>query len=413
MLSIELYREFSGFTLDAQWDAASGVVALFGPTGAGKSLTLRCLAGLMSPQGGRIVVNGRTLYDSTHGVNHPTRDRRLGVVFQGYALFPHLSVEENIAYGLERLRRKARRARIEEMLERLALGPVRHLRPASLSGGQQQRVALGRALAADPELLLLDEPLAALDSPLRRSLRDDLAATIRGFGKSAILVTHDLAEACQLADQLVVYDQGRVLQAGPKDLVLTRPATPAVASVLGIRNVLEGTVIDSSGDTLRLKWRGQELVAEGAGRAMPLPPGSRVAFCIRPEHITLMRKDRHGPATARQINMLTGVIVDEVDLGAVSSLRFRVNGDGADASRGYDLEIEISKLIYQKLCVHYDRNWTVSVQPGAVQLLPHPDSSPTLNGDLASVAIAARSYRTSLKNLRGYITRSIGVYREL
>ncbi len=189
------------------------------------------------------------------------------------------TVEENIAFGLDRLRRKARRLRIEELLERLALGPVRKLRPSALSGGQQQRVALGRALAPDPEVLLLDEPLAALDSPLRRSLRDDLASTIRGFGKSAILVTHDLAEACQLADQLVVYDQGRVLQAGPKDTVLTLPATPAVASVLGIRNVLEGTLIDADRETVRVKWRGHTLIAENGGLSDgPLVPGQPYRF---------------------------------------------------------------------------------------------------------------------------------------
>jgi len=289
---------------------------------------------------------------------------------------------------------------------------VRRLRPAALSGGQQQRVALARALAADPEQLLLDEPLTPHDNPLRRSLRDDLAATIRGFGKSAVVVTHDLAEACQLADQIVVYDQGRVLQAGPKDAVLTRPATPAVAAVLGIRNVLEGTVVDTEPELVRIRWRGQVLVAEGGPATAGLVPGSRVAFCIRPEHLSLMRKDRQGPATGRQTNLLSGMIVDEVDLGAVASLRFVVNGDGAIASRGYDLEIEVSKLAYQKLCVHYDRNWTVTVNPGAVQLLPLPvaGASPPPGPD--SSASAPRSYRTSLNGLRRYLGRSIKASKE-
>ncbi|HTS89220.1 MAG TPA: ABC transporter ATP-binding protein [Gemmatimonadales bacterium] len=399
MLSVELLKEFAGFTLDAEWEAENGVVALFGPSGAGKTLTLQCLAGLSQPDGGRIVVNGRTIYHSTRGINHSTRDRRLGVVFQGYALFPHLTVEENIAYGLDRLSRRTRRQRTEEMLERLSLTDARRLKPASLSGGQQQRVALGRALAPDPELLLLDEPLAALDSPLRRSLRDDLAEALRGFGKSAIVVTHDLAEACQLADQIVVYHQGRVLQAGPKDAVLTRPATPTVASVLGIRNVLEGAVIDGAHDRVRLRWRGHTFVAAG-GSALegPLAPGTPVSFFIRPEHVCLMRKDRQGPEAERQINVFSGTVVGEVDLGGTYSLRFLVDGDGPVPARGYDLEIEVSKLVHQKLCVHYDRNWAVSVQPSAVQLLPFPHSRPSLPPSLS-----VRGSRTSLKNPKRYL----------
>lgn len=378
MLAVELLKHLPGFTLDVSWEAGAGVVALFGPSGAGKTLTLQCLAGLVRPDGGRVSVRGRVIYDSARAINHPTRDRRLGVVFQGYALFPHLTVAENIAYGLNRAGARLRKARVEEMLERLGLGPARNLRPAALSGGQQQRVALGRALAVDPDLLLLDEPLAALDSPLRRALRDDLAVALRGFGKTAIVVTHDLAEACQLADQIVVYDRGLVVQAGPKQQVLARPASPAVASVLGIRNVLEGEVLEASAEFVRLSWRGHELLAANWPDRPDLPaPGSRVAFFIRPEHVRLMRKDRHGPAGERRTNLIQGALVGETDLGAAVALHFVAEGSGSPPGRGYDLEIEISKLVHEKLCVHYDRRWTVAVQPSAVQLLRggHPPAS--------------------------------------
>jgi molybdate transport system ATP-binding protein len=371
MLDVELLKHFRGFTLDVRFQVAEGVVALLGPSGAGKTLTLSCLAGLARPDGGRVVVRGRVLYDSVHGIDQPPRDRRLGVVFQRYALFPHLSVAGNIGFGIRRMPRKVRRARVDEMLERLGLTPARHQYPAQLSVGQQQRVALGRALAIDPDLLLLDEPLSALDGPLRRTLRDELGRALHGFGKTAVVVTHDLPEACQLADQLVVYDQGRVLQCGPKSDVLARPASPAVARVLGIRNILEGEVLESSRDLVRLRWRGQELMGAGWSISPDLPaPGSRATFFIRPEHARLMRKDRgrDGPESNRQANLIPGRIVGEIDMGATVTLQFVVAG-GEPGPAGYDLEVEVSRLIHEKLCVHYDRSWMVSVQPSAVQLL--------------------------------------------
>jgi ABC-type sulfate/molybdate transport systems ATPase subunit len=369
MLDVELLHHFPGFTLDVKWSADAGVVALFGPSGAGKTLTLECLAGLLRPDGGRITLGGRSLYDSLRGVHRPPRDRRLGTVFQGYALFPHLSVEENLGFGLARLSRSARRQRTEELLERFRLAEVRRLRPAALSGGQQQRVALGRALASDPELLLLDEPLAALDSPLRRTLRDELAGMLRGFGKMAVVVTHDLAEACQLADRIVVYDHGRVVQEGPSDHVVSRPASVEVAAALGMRNVLEGVVVNADAGGVQLLWRGHLLVAEAGSRTRPTA-GSRVRFFIRPEHVRLMRKDRYGSQELRQTNLVRGSLVGEVDMGAMYALQFVVEGEGDPPARGYDLEIAVPKLVHEKLCLHYDRQWTVSVQPSAVELLP-------------------------------------------
>jgi molybdate transport system ATP-binding protein len=372
LIDVELLKHYPGFTLDVHWRAQGGTVALFGPSGAGKTVTLECLAGLIRADTGRVQVLGRTLYDAVKGVDLPPRDRRLGTVLQGFGLFPHLTVEQNLAFGIDRLSPDARTRRTQELVERLQLGDVRKLKPSALSGGQQQRVALGRALAPDPDLLLLDEPLAALDGPLRRVLRDELTTTLRGFGKMAVVVTHDLAEACQLADQIVVYDRGRVVQSGPKHEVLSHPASTRVATALGVRNILDGAVLQSGPEEVQIVWRGHLLVASYEhGDVGPPGQGERIAFFIRPEHVQLMRKDRYGAEGDRRTNRIPGVIVDEVDMGATVSLRFLADAKSEPPARGYDLEIEVSRLVHEKLCVHYDRRWEVTIQPGAIQLFPN------------------------------------------
>lgn len=206
------------FLLRSQFSADNRALVLFGPSGSGKTLTLKALAGLLQPDSGYIRVNGQTLFDSQTGVNLPTRHRRVGYVFQNYALFPHLTVEENIAFGLRSLfkrvsRRNARN--VKELIQIFGLGKVASLKPASLSGGQQQRTALARALATEPELLLLDEPFSALDQPLRLRMRAELAKTLERFAVPMILVTHDSDEMESFAEAVVVYRDGAVVGVHP------------------------------------------------------------------------------------------------------------------------------------------------------------------------------------------------------
>jgi molybdate transport system ATP-binding protein len=224
-LEVAVRKSLPGFTLDVEWSAGDGVAALFGPSGAGKTLTLQCLAGLVRPDAGRIVVDGQVLFDSAAGIDVAPQRRHVGYVFQGYALFPHLSVRDNVGFGLRERGRIERRRREDEVMARLGLEVLAERRPRELSGGQRQRVALGRALATDPALLLLDEPLSALDLPLRHALRDDLREVLTGWGIAAVLVTHDLTEAYRLGDRIVVYEEGRVIQAAPRACGSHRPAT--------------------------------------------------------------------------------------------------------------------------------------------------------------------------------------------
>lgn len=210
-----MQRVLPGFALDVAFAVPNGVVAVVGPSGAGKTLTLRAVAGLLRPDAGRVACGGRVLYDGAAGVDVPARARRVGYVFQQYALFPHLSVGENVAYGLRGhpvrgQSARERAARVAELLALVGLPNTERRRPGELSGGQQQRVALARALAPDPALLLLDEPLAAVDAPLRARLGDELLALHARTNVPMLFVTHDPAEARRIADVVVRLDGGRV-----------------------------------------------------------------------------------------------------------------------------------------------------------------------------------------------------------
>jgi molybdate transport system ATP-binding protein len=369
-VEVRIQKTVGPFTLDAAWEAGDEVVALFGPSGAGKTLTLQCLAGLARPDAGRITVDGTVFFDSERGIHVRPQDRRLGYVFQGYALFPHLTVADNVGFGLGHWPRAERRRRVGEVLERLELLGLADRRPAGLSGGQQQRVALGRALAADPALLLLDEPLSALDAPLRRQLRGELGRIVRDWGTATVLVTHDLAEAFELADRIVVYDHGRIVQAAPKSEVLSRPASEQVARLMGVRNILRGTVLKATPDIIHLDWRGHVLEAINSRARGYLPlPGTAVGFFVRPEYIRLIRKDRPGPDPGTRMNSMEGRVVGEVDQGTSFLLKFAVAGSAADPNGG-DLEIEVPRLVYEMLEISRDRHWVISMHRGSIHVLP-------------------------------------------
>jgi molybdate transport system ATP-binding protein len=370
-LEVAITVDVAGFRLDVAWSAGSGVAVLFGPSGAGKTLTLQCLAGLLTPSAGRIVVDGRVLFDAAAGVNLPAQARRVGYVFQGYALFPHLSVADNVGFGLRDRPRAERLARTGEVLARLGLADLADRRPGELSGGQRQRVALGRALAIDPALLLLDEPLSALDLPLRRALRDELRQLLREWRTAAVVVTHDFTEAYRLADRIVVYDAGRVVQAAPRAELLWQPASEAVARIVGIRNVLRGTVVKATPDRIQLRWREQLLEAVNSpSRSYLPPPGSPIAFFVRPEYVRLIRKDRGAADPVHHMNLMEGTVIGDEDFGTTWSLRIRLDVPGAPAQGDFDVEVEVPHLVYEILEIERDRRWQFSIHRGSIHVLP-------------------------------------------
>ncbi len=258
------------------------VVALLGPSGSGKTTLLRAVAGLDVPDAGRIVLGDEVLFDGARRVEVPAERRQLGLVFQSYALWPHRTVFENVAYGLK-LRRvptaEARR-RVLSTLEQLGLAALADRHPHQLSGGQQQRVALARAIVYEPRVLLLDEPLSNLDAKLREEARAWLRQLIGALGISAICVTHDQVEALALADRILLLDQGRIVQEGTPERIYGEPATAFAAEFMGANNRLAGKVAEVRADRVRLAGASWELWGR---RRADLAPGQAATAIIRIE----------------------------------------------------------------------------------------------------------------------------------
>jgi len=233
--SARLRTRLGGFTLDVQLGSSDPVLALVGPNGSGKTTVLRALAGAVPLEEAEIVVEGRVLASRRRGVDVPTEERRIGYVPQGYGLFGHLDAVDNVAFGLRsRVRsRRARRERARDLLDALGCGAIAERRVRRLSGGEQQRVALARALVIEPDLVLLDEPLTALDASTRRSVRELLVDRLRAYGRPAILVTHDLRDIEAFDPDIAVIEGGRVVQRGSLASLRTEPATDFVAELVG------------------------------------------------------------------------------------------------------------------------------------------------------------------------------------
>jgi molybdate transport system ATP-binding protein len=227
-LSFKAKKNLRAFTLDAEWSIGNELAVLFGYSGAGKSITLRALAGLLVPDEGHIRLNGHVLFDNKAGIDLVPQKRSFGYVFQDLALFPHMTVLNNILYGAHGLPKEDRKLRAKEMIEQFMLSGLERKFPHEISGGQKQRVAFARALIRRPAALLLDEPFSALDNPLRVEMQNFLKQIRQDFPIPIILVTHDLAEALTLADKLIFYAGGKVVQVGKPSEILDAPVCPDV-----------------------------------------------------------------------------------------------------------------------------------------------------------------------------------------
>ena len=311
-LSLDLAHRLRSFRLELALDVARETVALVGPSGAGKSTVLRAVAGLTRPDAGRIAFGDDVWLDTRSRVDRPPEDRRVGFVFQEYALFPHLSVEANVRFG--------GRERAHELLERFGLTGLAAARPAQLSGGERQRVALARALARDPAVLLLDEPLSALDAHTRAAIRVELQQLLRELTLPALLVTHDFEDAAALADRVAVVRAGRLLQLGTPAQLVSEPADPFVASLTG-GNLLAGRVRDVRDGV-------SEVVLDDDGTLVYVAEAAagRVGVVVQPWEIALA----HAAPDDSALNHVRGTIRTIVPVG--NRVRVRVGALTAEVT---------------------------------------------------------------------------------
>lgn len=307
--------EKPSFSMHCSFDASSDFIVLFGYSGSGKTTALRCIAGLEKPDAGFIRINDITYFDSKNKINLPPQKRKIGYMFQENALFPHMSVRQNIEFGLKGLSNMEKKERVKEMLDLVGIEELEFAYPDELSGGQKQKVALARALAPNPEILLLDEPFSSLDTIVRLKLRKELRTIQKRLKIPIIFITHDPVEAFTVADRMVVFDNGRVQQRGSPEDVFYHPKSRYVAELVGFSNLFDDAVVEGHGQRAECTflWSlGTEITAPYIERMA----GDRVSWGIRPENVELVdHRNIHAIRKEDRKNLLDGVIMNVVNKG--------------------------------------------------------------------------------------------------
>ena len=354
-LEIQIAKKLADFTLDVSFTAGNAPLSILGASGAGKSMLLRCVAGLERPDRGRVAVNERVLFDSERKVNLPARQRRMGMLFQHYGLFPHYTVKENIAFGLRDLPEEERERRVAALMERTHIAGLEDRYPRQISGGEQQRAALARALAIEPEALLLDEPLSALDTHLRSQMEAELQSTFEQFARPSLLVTHNIEEAYRLGEQLLVLAKGRIAAFGAKDEIFRRPPSLEVARLTGCKNFSRVRAIDEHA-VEAIDWNCSLRVAQ------PVTAGA-AQVGIRAHHIRFAESG----AVASGANIFPCWLVRASETPFRVTLYLSVQRE-PDRSGAYHLQAEITKEHWQKLS-EQSAPWKVMLPEDAVFLL--------------------------------------------
>ncbi len=328
-LEVQIEKKLPDFELHVAFTASEEPLSILGPSGAGKTMLLRCIVGLERPDRGRVVLRDRILFDSQQNILVPAQRRRIGMVFQNYALFPHRTVAENIAFGLHELSREERAGRVKELIARTHLKELANRYPRALSGGEQQRTALARALAIDPEALLLDEPLSALDTHLRSQVEAQLQEVFSTYQRPALLVTHNIEEAYRLGERLVVLSRGRMAAYGGKEEIFRHPPSREVGQLTGCKNFSRARM-NADGSVEALDW-GCRLRVE----AFSKPPAY---VGIRAHHIDFVEARTGGDASE---NVFPCWLVRASETPFRETLYLRLQPQGEEGA--HDLQAEVFK----------------------------------------------------------------------
>jgi len=343
-LSFRFEKHLPSFSLAVALKVKEGALGLLGPSGSGKTMTLRCIAGLEKPDVGRIQLKDRVLFDSERNINLLPAARRIGVVFQDYALFPHMTVQQNVAFGIDQLPLEEQRQRAAALISSVHLDGLSHRYPGELSGGQRQRVALARALAIQPDALLLDEPFSALDPHLRRQLEEELNETLVHFGGPVLFVTHDLSEAFRLSTDLAVMANGQLVAHGPKRTLFEHPLTVTAARLTGCKNI--SSAVRQSADTVTVPAWGTAL------RSAVSLPESVTHLGIRSHHV-LFRESSEGE------NVFSCWLVETTESPFEVTIYVRLHEKPNEGDHPH-IEVDVSREVWNRL--------TSQPQPWYIQL---------------------------------------------
>ncbi len=351
-LEIDVEKSLESFKLAVQFQAGRGALGLLGASGAGKSMTLRMIAGVVTPDSGRITLNGRVLFDSSSGEKIPPARRSIGVVFQDYALFPHMTVEENVAFGLHHLNKAGSKMRVRQHLERMHITELAGRYPNEISGGQRQRVAVARCMAIEPEALLLDEPFAALDPHLRRQMEEQLRETLHDYNGVVIFVTHDMEEAFRFCTELLVLDNGEVIASGPKHKLFEQPRSVVTARLTGCKNIVAADEIRP--DLINVDaWK--------CNLSLASPLSGEIKHVGYRSHHFRFQQNAHGA------NTFPCWLVETSEAPHEMTLYLHLHRPPAPGE-SHHLQADISKEVWNKLSTE-PQPWKIQIDPARLLLL--------------------------------------------
>ncbi|PHS69680.1 MAG: ABC transporter [Methylophaga sp.] len=357
MLKVKLQQSHP-IALDVDLYCNNGeILALVGPSGAGKSTVLRCIAGLHSPKQGQISCSNHEWFNSANKIDLTPQQRRIGIVFQNYALFPHLTVKQNICLALDKSEH-TNTQKIDNLLAQVNLTGLEQRYPEQLSGGQQQRVAIARALAREPDVLLLDEPFSAVDKVTRRKLYLELNSLRQQLRMPIIFVTHDLDEAAMLADSMVVLHHGKTLQQGSPQQIMYQPDNVAVAKQVDVRNLFEGQIVMTE-EGHQLHWH--DLVLE-LGDIEPFHHQQAICWTISPAKVILHQRVR--PSRGEQENPIAGQIVEILTLRGITTILVAVS-----KANNLIIQMDVSEHVAQRNSLQKGQQITMSIIASAIHLM--------------------------------------------